>query len=198
MYPEVVIKLIETFKKLPGIGQKSAERMVFFFFLNFKKDDYDMFSDSILLAKNGIKRCEICNSISDDNICNICMDKNRNKKLLVVVESFKDVFAIEKTGNFDGYYHVLGGLISPFNEIGPEDLSLDLLYDRIDKDNIDEIIFVVKSGIEADTTILYVRKLLENKKVKVTKVANGIPVGADMDYIDSLTLESALNNRKEV
>ena len=198
MYPESIAKLIENFKKFPGVGQKSAERMAFSLLENFDDDDYDMFSDSILLAKNGIRRCKICNSITDKDVCNICSDKSRNKKTLVVVENFKDVYTIEKTGNFDGCYHVLGGLISPFDGVGPEDLKLDLLFNRIKSDDVEEVIFVVKSGIEADTTILYVRKMLENEKVKISKVANGIPIGADMDYIDSLTLETALDNRKEI
>ena len=198
MYPESITKLIENFKKFPGIGQKSAERMVFSIVENFKDEDYDSFSESLLSAKNSIKHCSICNSITDKDICNICLDKSRNSDLLVVVENFKDVYLIEKTGNYDGYYYVLGGLISPFDEIGPDDLKLDLLFNRIKSDDVEEVIFVVKSGIEADTTILYVRKMLENEKVKISKVANGIPIGADMDYIDSLTLETALDNRKEI
>ena len=198
MYPESITKLIENFKKFPGIGQKSAERMVFSIVENFKEEDYDSFSESFLSAKNSIKHCSICNSITDKDICNICLDKSRNSDLLVVVENFKDVYLIEKTGNYDGYYYVLGGLISPFDEIGPDDLKLDLLFNKVDNDHVKEIIFVVKSCIEADTTILYIRKMLENKDIKISKIANGIPIGADMDYIDSLTLESALNNRKEV
>ena len=198
MYPESITKLIENFKKFPGIGQKSAERMVFSIVENFKEEDYDSFSDSFLSAKDSIKHCSICNSITDKDICNICLDKSRNSDLLVVVENFKDVYLIEKTGNYDGYYYVLGGLISPFDEIGPDDLKLDLLFNKVDNDHVKEIIFVVKSCIEADTTILYIRKMLENKDIKISKIANGIPIGADMDYIDSLTLESALNNRKEV
>lgn len=198
MYPESVTKLIDNFKKFPGVGQKSAERMVFSIIENFNEDDYDAFSDSFLSARDNIKHCSICNSITDKDICDICLDKSRNKDLLVVVENFKDVYLIEKTGNFDGYYYVLGGLISPFDEIGPDDLKLDLLFKKVEKDKVKEIIFVVKSCIEADTTILYIRKMLEDKDVKVSKIANGVPIGADMDYIDSLTLESALNNRKEV
>ena len=198
MYPSSVLDLINCFKKLPGIGQKTAERMAFSIIENFNDEDYDLFYNSFINVKNGIKRCKKCNMISDHDICNICEDKSRNSDTLIVVESFKDVFSIEKIGSFNGYYYVLGGLISPFDGVNPEDLNLDLLFNRIDKENIKELIFVVKSGIEADTTVLYVKKSLENKPVKITKVANGIPVGADMDYIDTLTLESALNNRKEV
>ena len=125
-------------------------------------------------------------------------DKTRNSDILIVVESSKDVFLLEKMGNFNGYYHVLGGLISPFDDIGPSDINLNSLFDRVKNDGIKELIFVTKSGIEADTTVLYVKKILSDVDVVISRIANGIPVGADMDYIDSLTLESALRNRKEV
>lgn len=198
MYPNSVSDLINCFKKLPGIGQKTAERMVFSIIDNFTDDDYDLFYNSFINVKGSIKRCKKCNMITDHDICDICNDKTRNSDALIVVESFKDVFSIEKIVSFNGYYYVLGGLISPFDGINPEDLNLTLLFDRVKNENIKELIFVVKSGIEADTTVLYVKKTLENSSVKITKVANGIPIGADMEYIDTLTLESALNNRKEV
>ena len=198
MYPEIISQLIDNFKKFPGVGQKSAERMAFAVIENFKEDDYNDFSESIMKIKEGIKHCSICNSLTDKEICDICSDKTRNKDTLIVVENFKDVFLMEKIGNFNNYYHVLGGLISPFDEIGPEDIHLDELIKRIKDNSIKEVVFVIKSGIEADTTILYIKKMLDDDNIKISKVANGIPVGADMDYIDSLTLESALNNRKEV
>lgn len=198
MYPNCVLDLINCFKKLPGIGQKTAERMAFSIIESFKEEDYDLFYNSFIDVKKNIKRCKKCNMITDQDICSICNDKTRNSDVLIVVESFKDVFSIERIGNFDGYYYVLGGLISPFDGINPEDLKLELLFNRVKNDNIKEIIFVVKSGIEADTTVLYIKKSLEDCSIKISKVANGIPVGADMDYIDTLTLESALNNRKEV
>lgn len=198
MYPNSVLDLINSFKKLPGIGQKTAERLAFSVIDNFNDEDYELFYNSFIEVKSNIRRCKKCNMITDQDICNICSDKTRNSDSLIVVESFKDVYAIEKIGNFNGYYYVLGGLISPFEGINPEDLNLDLLFKRVKDEGIKELIFVVKSGIEADTTVLYVKKSLENLSVKISKVANGIPVGADMDYIDTLTLESALNNRKEV
>lgn len=198
MYPDSINNLIEVFKRLPGVGQKSAERMVFSLIDSFDNDDYDNFSNSIDDIKNNIKFCSKCNSITDDDLCYICKDKTRNKDSLIIVENFKDVFLMEKTESFNGYYHVLGGFISPFDGIGPDDIKLESLIKRIKTDNVKEIIFVVKSCIEADTTILYIKKILEGQNVKISRVANGIPVGADMDYIDSLTLESALNNRHEV
>lgn len=198
MYPSCVNDLIECFKRLPGIGQKTAERMVFSILNDFEVDDYDIFSDSIINVKRNIRRCNICHSITDKEVCNICEDKTRNTDILMVVENSKDVFLLEKNGNFNGYYHVLGGLISPFDDIGPDDINVKDICDRILKDDVKEVVFLVKSCIEADTTVLYMKRLLSDVNVKISKVANGIPVGADMDYIDSLTLESALNNRKEV
>ena len=198
MYPDCVNDLIECFKRLPGVGQKSAERMVFSILSDFESDDYDVFSEALVNIYRNIRYCSICHSITDNDVCDICADKFRNNEVLIVVENYKDVFLLEKIGNFNGYYHVLGGLISPFDDVGPDDINLSDLFDRVKDNGIKEIIFVVKSGIEADTTILYIKKILKDLDVMVSKVANGIPVGADMDYIDTLTLESALNNRKEV
>ena len=196
--PESLNDLVECFKKLPGIGQKSAERMAFTILSDFDDDDYDNFVQSLVNVKDKIKYCPVCNLMTDQEKCYICMDEFRNKESLIVVESSKDVFLLEKIGNYDGYYHVLNGLISPFNDIGPDDINLDSLLDRIHKNNVKEVIFVIKSGVEADTTVLYVKKLLKDQNVIVSRIANGIPVGADMEYIDTLTLELALNNRKEV
>ncbi len=198
MFPKCVEELIDCFKKFPGVGQKSAERMAFSVIYNFEDEDANVFSKSIMSVKNDIKNCSICNCITDNDLCFVCSDKTRNPDTLIVVENSKDVFLLEKMGDFNGYYHVLGGLISPFDDIGPEDINLNGLVDRVKNGNIKEIIFVTRSGIEADTTVLYLKKTLENYDVIISRIANGIPVGADMEYIDTLTLESALKNRKEV
>ena len=198
MFPKCINDLVESFKKFPGVGQKSAERMAFSVVLNFADEDVTNFINSLTNVKNNLKKCKNCNCITDSDLCFVCSDKLRNKEELVVVENAKDVFLLEKIGNFTGYYHVLGGLISPFDDIGPEDIDLKGLFDRVKKDGVKEIIFVTKSGIEADTTVLYIKKSLKDENVVISKIANGVPIGADMDYIDSLTLESALNNRKEV
>ncbi len=198
MFPKCINDLIDNFKKFPGVGQKSAERMAFSLLYDFDDDDIQMFSNNIIDVKKDIKLCKICNCITDQDLCFVCSDKARNKDELIVVENAKDVFLLEKMGTFSGYYHVLGGLISPFDDIGPEDIDLKGLFERVKKDNIKEIIFVTKSGIEADTTVLYIKKTLNDNNIVISRVANGIPIGADMDYIDSLTLESALKNRKEV
>ena len=198
MFPKCIDDLIESFKKFPGVGQKSAERMAFSLLYDFDEDDLDAFSFNVSNIKKTIKKCKVCNCITDQNLCFVCSDNTRDKSILMVVENAKDVFLLEKMGNFSGYYHVLGGLISPFDDIGPDDIDLKGLLERVKKDKVKEIIFVTKSGIEADTTILYIKKCLEGVDVVISRVANGIPIGADMDYIDSLTLESALKNRKEV
>lgn len=198
MFPDSVNLLIESFKKLPGIGQKSAERMVFTILNDFDSGDYEDFSNSLINVRDNIKYCKCCNSITDSDLCYICSDKSRDESVLMVLENSKNVFLIEKMGNFNGYYHVLGGLISPFDDIGPDDINLSSLFDRIKSNNVKELIFMTRSGIEADTTILYIKKILGDRDIVVSRVANGIPIGADMDYIDSLTLESALTNRKEV
>lgn len=196
--PDSVRDLIECFKKLPGVGQKSAERMVFTILSDFDADDYDSFANSLKEVKENIRYCKNCNMITDQDVCMICQDNFRNKDTLIVTESSKDVFLLEKMGTFNGYYHVLKGLISPFMDIGPDDIDLEGLVKRVKNNNIKEIIFVIKSGIEADTTVLYVKKLLSDMDVVISRIANGVPVGADMEYIDALTLEQAFNNRKEV
>lgn len=198
MFPKCINDLVECFKKFPGVGQKSAERMAFSVMTDFEDEDIDTFTNSVLSVKNSIKKCNNCNCITDSDLCFVCSDKNRNKEELIVVENSKDVFLLEKVGSFTGYYHVLGGLISPFDDIGPEDIDLKGLFNRVKEDGIKEIIFVTKSGIEADTTVLYIKKSLIDSDVTISRIANGIPIGADMDYIDALTLESALRNRKEV
>lgn len=198
MFPKCIDDLIESFKKFPGVGQKSAERMAFSLLYDFDEDDLDAFSFNVSNIKKTIKNCKVCNCITDQDLCFVCSDNTRDKSILMVVENAKDVFLLEKMGNFSGYYHVLGGLISPFDDVGPDDIDLKGLLERVKKDKVKEIIFVTKSGIEADTTILYIKKCLEDVDVVISRIANGIPIGADMDYIDSLTLESALKNRKEV
>lgn len=196
-YPRSLENLIESFKMLPGIGEKTAERLAFAV-LSFDLDDVKKFSNNLLAIKKDIKKCPICGTLTDDDICFVCKDKTRNSNVLVVVEDSKDVFLFEKMGKFDGYYHVLGGLISPLNDVGPEDISVHELIDRIKKNNVKEVILAIKSGIDADMTSLYIKKLLEGTDVVISRIASGIPIGADMDYVDALTLESALKNRKEV
>jgi len=197
LYPPTIKKMIESFKKLPGIGEKTAERLALST-INMSEEDLEIFSKSLSDVKKKIKHCSKCNNLTEDEICFICKDKTRNSKTICVVEDPKNVVLFEKIGKYDGLYYVLNGLISPLEGINPEDIELNKLIDRIENEQIEEVILAVKPSIEGETTSLYIKKVLENKKVKVSKIAHGVPLGADMDYIDSLTLELALNDRKEI
>ena len=158
----------------------------------------ELFSKSILDSKDKIKRCKNCNHLTEEDICQICKDDARNKKMICVVEEPKNVILFEKIGTYKGLYHVLDGLISPLDGINPEDIKINELLDRITKENIEEVIIAVKPSIEGETTAMYISKLLENQNVKVSRIAHGIPLGVDMEYIDSLTLEMALEDRTNI
>lgn len=196
MYPECLKNLIECLKNFPGVGDKSAERMAFAI-MNFDKERITFFSDSLIAVRDNIRRCSICNNITDKEVCSICSNESRKKDVIFVVEKPKDVILFEKINYFNGVYHVLDGLISPLEGINPEDINIKRLIERIDEDNVKEVILALKPSIEGETTMQYIRKLLENKDVKVTKIATGIPIGTDMEYIDSMTLELSLEERKE-
>lgn len=196
MYPECLKNLIECLKDFPGVGDKSAERMAFAI-MNFDKERITFFSDSLIAVRDNIRRCSVCNNITDKEICSICSNESRKKDVIFVVEKPKDVILFEKINYFNGVYHVLDGLISPLEGINPEDINIKRLIERIDEDNVKEVILALKPSIEGETTMQYIRKLLENKDVKVTKIATGIPIGTDMEYIDSMTLELSLEERKE-
>ena len=196
MYPECLKNLIECLKDFPGVGDKSAERMAFAI-MNFDKERITFFSDSLIAVRDNIRRCSVCNNITDKEVCSICSNNARKKDVIFVVEKPKDVILFEKINYFNGVYHVLDGLISPLEGINPEDINIKRLIERIDEDNVKEVILALKPSIEGETTMQYIRKLLENKDVKVTKIATGIPIGTDMEYIDSMTLELSLEKRKE-
>lgn len=196
MYPECLKNLIECLKDFPGVGDKSAERMAFAI-MNFDKERITFFSDSLIAVRDNIRRCSVCNNITDKEVCSICSNESRKKDVIFVVEKPKDVILFEKINYFNGVYHVLDGLISPLEGINPEDINIKRLIERIDEDNVKEVILALKPSIEGETTMQYIRKLLENKDVKVTKIATGIPIGTDMEYIDSMTLELSLEERKE-
>lgn len=197
MYPDSLNDLIEAFKLLPGIGEKSAERLAFYI-LNLEEEKVKFFSESILHAKNNLHKCSVCSNITDKEQCNICSDSTRDKNILCLVEDCRSIFLFEKTGYYKGLYHVLDNLISPIDGINPEDVGIEKLVSRIQKSNFNEIIIAVKPTIEGETTSLYVKKILEGLNVKVTRIASGIPIGAEIEYIDSLTLERALIDRKEI
>lgn len=194
LYPKTFNDLIECYKKLPGIGEKNAERLAF---ATLELDDeiIEVFSNSIKNIKSKTKNCLICNNLSEEDQCTICSDESRNKKIICVVENTKNLVIFEKTGAFNGVYHVLGGLISPLDGINPEDINLEKLFKRVEEEPIEEIILALKPSVEGETTALYIQKKLQNKNVKVTKIAYGVPLGTDMEYIDAMTLEVALSNR---
>ena len=196
VYPQLLELLIEHFKKLPGIGEKTAERYALSL-IDLDENELNEFSDSIKSIKKVFQNCTVCGHLSESEICNICKDDTRKDNIICVVENYKSVFMFEKTGNFRGKYHVLGGLISPIDGINPEDLNIEKLVKRCKEGNL-ELIIALKPTIEGDTTTLYIKKILEKYNLKITRLSYGIPIGADIDYLDVLTLERAILDRKEV
>ena len=196
-YPKTILNLIECFKKYPGIGEKTAERLALAS-INMDSDIVDLFSKSLKDGKTKIKKCSRCGSLTEDDLCQICTDKSRDTSTLCVVEECKNVILFEKIGSYKGVYHVLGGLISPLEGINPEDIHIDKLIDRIKNEHIKEVILAIKPSVEGETTALYIRKMLEGTDVKISKIAHGIPMGADIDYIDPLTLEMAIEDRTTI
>ena len=197
MYPESLKKVINCFKLFPGVGEKTAERMAISL-INFDKEILSNFSDSICNIRDNLRKCERCGNISDSEYCSICMSNVRDSSVLLVVERFKDIALFEKIGSYNGRYHVLGGLISPLDGIGPNDINLQGLLNRVLDEEIAEIILGIKPTVEGETTMQYIFKLLENKKIKISRIATGIPIGTDMEYIDNLTLEMAIDERKKM
>lgn len=195
MYPTTIKNLIECFKKLPGIGEKTAERLSLSV-LNLDDNIINVFEQSLKDSKTKICRCRICNNLSEDEICTICSDKTRDDKTICVVESIKNIIAIEKTNCYHGVYHVLDGLISPLEGRNPDDINIKSLLNRVENGDINEVIVALTPSVEGETTSLYISKKLANKSLKISKIAHGVPIGADMEYIDGLTLEMALENRK--
>ncbi len=185
---------VNEFAKLPGIGKKTALRLV----LHLIKQDaaeVDQFSSIISKMRNEIKFCSRCYNISDKGLCNICSNTMRKQEMLCVVENIRDVIAIESTQQFNGIYHVLGGIISPLDGIGPEQLTIDALIDRISTESIEEIIFALSPTIQGDTTIYYISKKLKQIPVKITTIARGISFGGELEYADEMTLAKSISNR---
>mgnify|MGYP002569703211 FL=1 len=197
MYPSSLNNVINSFKKLPGVGEKSAERNSLAL-IELSDEDIDNFVEAIKDCKNKLHRCKICGHLTDSEICYICENEHRRNDLICVVEDYKSVFMFEKSGTFNGKYHVLNGLISPMDGIYPEDINLSSLVSRLDGVENAEVIVALKSSIEGKTTTLYIKKILEDKNIKVTRLSYGIPMGVEIDYLDSLTLDQALLDRKEI
>lgn len=198
MYPDILTKTIEYFKKFNGIGEKTAERLSMSV-LDMCLEDVENFSQAIVDLKNNISNCKICGHITDKDVCSICSNGSRDDHVICVVEDFKSVFMFEKSGNYSGKYHVLNGVISPIDGITPDELNISTLVDRLDKmDGNKEVIIALKPSIEGEATTLYLKKILENKNVKITRLSYGIPMGVEIDYLDSITLDRALKDRKDI
>ncbi len=195
IYPLELERLLDFFKKLPGIGEKSAERLALSL-LELPDEYLQMVSSDIVNAKKNLHPCSICGQITNNKVCDICDSSTRNHNLICVIEDYKSVFAFEKAGNYNGVYHVLNGLLSPMEDIGVDDINIASLVRRVDKLENPEIILALKSSIEGETTTLYIQKIFENKKVKISRLSYGLPLGAEIDYLDTTTLDKALEDRK--
>lgn len=188
---------VDSFASLPGIGKKTALRLV----LHLLKQDVDkveLFSHTIAKMRNEIVFCQTCFNISDAIQCSICSNALRNKKVICVVENIRDVIAIENTQQFNGTYHVLGGVISPLDGVSPSDLTIESLISRVEKEEVEELIFALNPNIQGDTTIYYIQKLLKNKQCSVTTIARGIAFGGELEFADEMTLAKSLSNRLPV
>jgi len=191
-FPESVNKLIRELSRLPGIGQKTAQRLTFHI-LKSDQNDVERLARSLMDIKSKTDSCTICGAITETDPCGICNDSKRDDYLICIVEDAQDIYAFEKTNSFRGKYHVLGGVISPLDGIGPNDLNLEKLYDRIESGT--EIVLATNPSVEGDTTALYLAKVLTKKKVKITRLARGIPVGSEIEYMDEITLIRAMEGR---
>ena len=191
-FPESVNKLIRELSRLPGIGQKTAQRLTFHI-LKSDQNDVERLARSLMDIKSKTDSCTICGAITETDPCGICNDSKRDDYLICIVEDAQDIYAFEKTNSFRGKYHVLGGVISPLDGIGPDDLNLEKLYDRIESGT--EIVLATNPSVEGDTTALYLAKVLTKKKVKITRLARGIPVGSEIEYMDEITLIRAMEGR---
>ena len=196
-YTKSMQDLIEHFKKMPGIGPKTAERLAFYV-LKLPKDEAGRFSSAITRVKDSVKFCKRCGNLSEEDLCNICSNPRRDKTLVCVVEEPKDLILIEKSGQYKGTYHVLFGAISPLDGIGPEELTIKELLRRVKEDKVKEIILATDSDAEGETTSLYLSRELKPFKIKISRIAYGIPVGENFDYIDQATLIKALEGRQSI
>ncbi len=197
MYIPPLAALIEHFEKLPGIGHKTAVRLSFSV-LSGSDEDAKSFADAILNAKNSIHYCKVCQDLTDSDLCHICKSSKRDRSIICVVEGPKDVLAMEKTGEFQGLYHVLHGVISPMDGIGPEDIKAKELLTRLSEDDVKEVIMATNLTVEGEATATYLARLIKPTGIKVTRIARGVPVGGDLEYVDEVTLTMALEGRKEI
>jgi len=196
-YPEPIAKLIDSFTKLPGIGPKTAVRLAFFV---IEMDDNDVlqFANSLVSAKRELLYCSTCGHITDRDPCVICTDESRDDSIICVVEGPKDVIAMEKMKEFNGRYHVLNGVISPMEGIGPEDINVSDLLERLKDERVKEIILATNPNIEGEATAMYISRLVKPSGIRTTRIAHGLPIGGDLEYADEVTLAKSLEGRREL
>ena len=196
-YPKPLAKLINELSKLPGIGSKSAQRLAFHI-LALEDREAEQLAEAVLTAKKEMKYCSVCGNLTDQDPCSICSDPSRREDLICVVESPRDVMAMERIREFNGLYHVLHGVISPMEGIGPEDINLKALIQRLQTSDIKELIIATNPNIEGEATAMYIARLIKPAGIKVTRSAHGIPVGGDLEYADEVTLLKSLEGRREL
>ena len=196
-YPKALIKLIEDFSMLPSVGKKTAERYALFVYTKMLEEDVMNFSKDLVDVKQNIKICECCGNISEEPICSICSDPSRNKKQILVVETIKDLFVIENVNQYNGIYHVLNGAISFSKGIGVNDLNINSLIDNVKNGGVEEVILATNATLEGETTARYIKELLNDYDIKITRIAHGLPVGGEMSYADDMTLLKAMEGRRE-
>lgn len=196
-YALPIANLIEQLSKLPGIGKKTAQRLAFYI-LEMDNVEAEKLAYSIKEAKEKIHYCKVCCNLTDQEICSICSDSKRDRSIICVVEGAKDVVAMEKTREYKGLYHVLHGVISPMENVGPNDIRIKELLDRLKDGDVEEVIIATNPTVEGEATALYIAKLLKPLGLKITRIAYGIPVGGDLEYYDEVTLSKAMENRREL
>jgi len=196
-YPKPLARLIGELSRLPGIGYKSAQRLAFHI-LSYDDAEAKALADSITDAKKEMRYCSVCGNLTDNDPCVICSDESRRKDVICVVESPKDVVAMERIKEFDGTYHVLNGVISPMEGVGPEDINLKSLIERLQKEDVKELIVATNPNIEGEATAMYIARLIKPAGIKVTRIAHGLPVGGDLEYADEVTLLKAMEGRREL
>ncbi|SDC66659.1 DNA replication and repair protein RecR [Pelagirhabdus alkalitolerans] len=196
-YPEPISKLIDSFTKLPGIGPKTAVRLAFFV-LNMKEDDVLDFAKALVNAKRELTHCSTCGHITDQDPCSICSDGTRDESVICVVQDPKDVIAMEKMREFNGRYHVLHGTISPMDGIGPEDINVPPLIDRLKDEKVNELILATNPNVEGEATAMYISRLVKPSGIKISRIASGLPMGGDLEYADEVTLSKAMEGRREL
>ena len=196
-YPSSILKLIKSFSRLPGIGEKTAERLTMHI-LRAPRREAEQLSNSIVEVKDKIRLCSICFGLSDTDICNICSDLTRNSLILCVVEQPADMVAIEKSGSFTGLYHILEGVLSPMDGIGPDNIRIKELISRISQGEIKEVVLATGTNVEGEATAAFIAERIENYRIKVTRIASGVPIGGDLKYVDQVTLKKAMETRHAV